>query len=152
MSVNPLALELNAWSDVQEMEFKWELHKKAIRGPWSVPDSHHFEHHTVWQVYVMLRAEGFMFHEPILIVVCWHLAQYVSVLVTYVCVYIYTFQFVDAQLSKQILHEARWQQQEIESDVGSSPHTPNKQVTKLGYAADEAELQDDMDGNSVKIL
>jgi hypothetical protein len=36
--------------------------------------------------------------------------------------------------------------------VGSSPHTPNKQVTKLGYAADENELQDDMDGNSVIIL
>jgi hypothetical protein len=63
----------------------------------------------------------------------------------------YIFQFVDAHLSKRILHEARRQQQEIESDVGSSPHTSKIQVTKLGGASDdssdEAELQDDMDGN-----
>lgn len=73
-----------------------------------------------------------------------------------ICVYIYIFffsphQFVDAQLSKRILHEARRQQQEIESDAGSSPFTSKKQVTKLGDvsddSSDEAELQDDMDGN-----
>jgi len=60
-------------------------------------------------------------------------------------------QFVDAHLSKRILHEARRQQQEIESDTGTSPFTSKKQVTKLGDvsddSSDEAELQDDMDGN-----
>jgi hypothetical protein len=55
-------------------------------------------------------------------------------------------------LSKRILHEARRQQQEIESDAGSSPFTSKKQVTKLGDASDddssdEADLQDDMDRN-----
>ena len=75
----------------------------------------------------------------------------------YVCVYIYVYvffsspQFVDAHLSKRILHEARRQQQEIESDAGSSPFTSKKQVTKLvdvsDDSSDEAELQDDMDGN-----
>jgi hypothetical protein len=72
----------------------------------------------------------------------------------YVCVYIFFFplpQFVDAHLSKRILHEARRQQQEIESDTGSSPFTSKKQLTKLGDvsddSSDEAELQDDMDGN-----
>jgi len=73
-----------------------------------------------------------------------------------VCIYIYIFfpplpQFVDAHLSKRILHEARRQQQEIESDAGSSPFTSKKQVTKLGDvsddSSDEAELQDDIDGN-----
>jgi len=72
-----------------------------------------------------------------------------------ICMYIYFFfplsQFVDAHLSKRILHEARRQQQEIESDAGSSPFTSKKQVTKLGDvsddSSDEAELQDDMDGN-----
>lgn len=60
-------------------------------------------------------------------------------------------EFVDAHLSKRILHEARRQQQEIESDAGSSPFTSKKQVTKLGDvsddSSDEAELQDDIDGN-----
>lgn len=71
------------------------------------------------------------------------------------CIYVYVFfpspQFVDAHLSKRILHEARRQQQEIESDAGSSPFTSEKQVTKLvdisDDSSDEAELQDDMDGN-----
>jgi hypothetical protein len=64
----------------------------------------------------------------------------------------YIFQFVDAHLSKRILHEARRQQQEIEDDTGISPSTSKKKVTKLGDASDddscdEAELQDDMDGD-----
>lgn len=70
----------------------------------------------------------------------------------YICIYIFfPSQFVGAHLSKRILHEARRQQQEIESDAGSSPFASKKQVTKLGDvsddSSDEAELQDDMDGN-----
>lgn len=60
------------------------------------------------------------------------------------------FQFVDAHLSKRILHEARRQQQEIEDNTGVSPCTSKIKVTKLGDASDDsgddAELQDDMDG------
>jgi hypothetical protein len=61
------------------------------------------------------------------------------------------FQFVDANLSKRILHEARQQQQEIEDEGGNSSSVFNKQVPKLGTASDdsgdETELQDDMDGD-----
>jgi hypothetical protein len=61
------------------------------------------------------------------------------------------FQFVDANLSKRILHEARRQQQEIEDDAGNSSSEFSKQVTKLGDASDdsgdETELKDDMDGD-----
>jgi hypothetical protein len=66
--------------------------------------------------------------------------------------YMYMFQFVDAHLSKRILHEAHRQQQEIENDAGISSSASKKKVTKLEDAsdddsADEAELQDDMDGD-----
>jgi hypothetical protein len=61
------------------------------------------------------------------------------------------FQFVDANLSKRILHEARRQQQEIEDDAGNSSSVFNKQVTKLGDVSDdsgdETELTDYMDGD-----
>jgi hypothetical protein len=61
------------------------------------------------------------------------------------------FQFVDAHLSKQILHEARRQQQEIDDDAGDSSSMSKKQVTKLGDASDdsgdEAGLQDNMNGD-----
>lgn len=61
------------------------------------------------------------------------------------------FQFVDAHLSKRILHEARRQQQEIEDDAGNSSSVSKTQVTKLGDASDDsgddAEVQDDMDGD-----
>ncbi|PNF29359.1 hypothetical protein B7P43_G07814, partial [Cryptotermes secundus] len=60
-------------------------------------------------------------------------------------------EFVDAHLSKRILHEARRQQQEIDDDAGNSSSVSKTQVTKLGDASDDsgddAEVQDDMDGD-----
>jgi hypothetical protein len=36
------------------MEFKLEWHKEVIKWPPSTPEFQHFEHHSVWQVYLTL--------------------------------------------------------------------------------------------------
>ncbi|KAJ9589097.1 hypothetical protein L9F63_017601, partial [Diploptera punctata] len=59
-------------------------------------------------------------------------------------------QFVDAELSKKILQEARRQQQEVENDSGISASTSSKPVTKLGAMSDDSEdedREDEMDGD-----